>query len=140
MISFSDARVRTKFNLFGTICIVLKNLKTRVLLLVKLQTLACNVMKSNIPSWVFFTFCELHKWDRIAHCITYGQYDPDADYLLLMSIYRRELITLFKNHVNVIKWHSKDKCGCFCYSAVPLNKPFFMLSEILTLFVMIFLF
>ena len=32
-----------------------------VLLLVKLQALACNFTKSNTPPWVFFTFLKLYK-------------------------------------------------------------------------------
>ena len=36
-----------------------------VLLLVKLQALACNLTKSNTRSWVFFTFFKLYKWYQI---------------------------------------------------------------------------
>ena len=31
----------------------------------------CNVTKSNIPPWVFFTFLKLYKWYQIALRITY---------------------------------------------------------------------
>ena len=51
------------FARFGNIC-NLKNVKIihgAVLHLVKLQTLACNITKSNIPPWVFFTFLKLYK-------------------------------------------------------------------------------
>ena len=39
-----------------------KNTHVRMLLLVKLQALASNITKSNISSWVFFTFLKLYKW------------------------------------------------------------------------------
>ena len=54
----------------------LKNMKNThggVLLLVKLQALACNFTKSYTP-WVFFTFFKLHKWYQIAQRITYCAY------------------------------------------------------------------
>ena len=38
-----------------------KNTHEGVLVLVKLQALACNFTKINTPSWVFFTFFKLHK-------------------------------------------------------------------------------
>ena len=38
----------------------------RVLLLVKLEALACSFTKSNTPPWVFFTFFKLCKWYQIA--------------------------------------------------------------------------
>ena len=41
-----------------------------MLLLVELQE-ACNVTKSNIPSWMFFTFFKLYGWYQIAQSITY---------------------------------------------------------------------
>ena len=41
-----------------------------VLLLVKLQTSACNFTNSNNPSCVFFTFIKLNKWYQIAQSIT----------------------------------------------------------------------
>ena len=52
----------------------LKNVKNThgwVILLVKLQTSACNFTKSNIPPWVFFTFLQLYKMvpNRIKHQI-----------------------------------------------------------------------
>ena len=42
----------------------LKNVKNTpgVLLLVKLQAVACNFTKSNTPPWVFFTFFKLCTW------------------------------------------------------------------------------
>ena len=48
---------------FGTICTILKTWKTpmAVLLLVTLQTEACNFTKSNTPPWVFFAFFKLYK-------------------------------------------------------------------------------
>ena len=52
----------------------IKNVKITdggVLLLVKLQLLACNFTKSNTPPWVFFTFFKLYKWYQIAQSITY---------------------------------------------------------------------
>ena len=36
-----------------------KNTHGQMLLLVKLQALACNFTKSNTPPWVFFTFFKL---------------------------------------------------------------------------------
>ena len=41
-----------------------------VLILVKLQTSACNFTKSNTSPWVFFTFFKLYKWYQIAQRIT----------------------------------------------------------------------
>ena len=52
----------------------LKNMKNTdggVLLLVKLQTKACNFTKSNTLLWVFFMFFKLYKWYQIAQCMTY---------------------------------------------------------------------
>ena len=43
-----------------------------VLILVKLQALAWNFTKINIPPWVFFTFLKLYKWYRIAQRTTYN--------------------------------------------------------------------
>ena len=48
----------------------LKNVKNThggVVLLVTLQTKACNFIKSNTPPWVFFTFIKLYKWYQMAH-------------------------------------------------------------------------
>ena len=57
----------------------------RSVTLIKLQVEACNFIKSNTPSWVFFTFLKLHKMvpnrathhtlphnDRILSCIFYA--------------------------------------------------------------------
>ena len=49
----------------------MKNTHAGVLLLVKLQTEACNFTNSNIPPWVFFTFFKLHNGYQIAQRITY---------------------------------------------------------------------
>ena len=49
----------------------MKNTHGRVLLVVKLQTEDCNLTKSNIPPWVYFTFFKLHKRYQIAQSITY---------------------------------------------------------------------
>ena len=51
-----------------------ENVKTTYgekLLLVKLQASACNITKSNIPPWVFFTFL----WYQIARKIAFIFYD-----------------------------------------------------------------
>ena len=67
-------------NIYMMLCAIwyhlynLKNLKNThggVLLLLKLQTKACNLTKSNKPPWVFFTFFKLKKWYQIAQNITY---------------------------------------------------------------------
>ena len=42
-----------------------------VLLLIKLQALACKFTKSNTPPWVFFTFFKLYKWYQIVKSTTY---------------------------------------------------------------------
>ena len=61
----------------SAICYHLHNLKNvkntheGVLILVKLQALACNFTKTNTPPWVFFTFLKLYKWYEIAQCTTY---------------------------------------------------------------------
>ena len=48
-----------------------KNTHGGVLILVKLQALACNFTRINAPSWVFFTFLKLYKWYQIAQWTTY---------------------------------------------------------------------
>ena len=53
----------------------LKNMKNThggVLILVKLQPLACNFTKINTPLWVFFTFFKWYKWYQIAQRTTYA--------------------------------------------------------------------
>ena len=47
-----------------------KNTHGGMLVLVKLQALACNFIKSTIPPWVFFTAFKLYKWYQIAQRIT----------------------------------------------------------------------
>ena len=42
------------------------------MLLLKLQALACNFTKSNIPTWVFFKVFRLHIWYQIAQRTTYA--------------------------------------------------------------------
>ena len=65
------------FARFGTICIILKNLKNShggVLLIHRCfsrfwncaNDMACNFTNSNTPPWVFFTFFNLYKWYQIA--------------------------------------------------------------------------
>ena len=52
----------------------LKNVKNThggVLLLAKLQDLACNFTKRNTPPWMFFTFFKLCKWYQIAQPTTF---------------------------------------------------------------------
>ena len=48
-----------------------KNTHGGVLILVKLQTSACNFTKINTPPWVFFTFLKLYKWYQITQRITF---------------------------------------------------------------------
>ena len=51
-----------RFARFGTIWSILKNMKNTnrgLLLLVQLQSEACNFTKSNTPSWVFFPFFKI---------------------------------------------------------------------------------
>ena len=48
-----------------------KNIHERVLLLVKLQALACYFTKSITLPWMFFTFFKLYKWYRIAQSVSY---------------------------------------------------------------------
>ena len=48
-----------------------KNTHGGVLILVNLQTEACNVTKINIPPWVFYTFFKLYKSYQIVQRITY---------------------------------------------------------------------
>ena len=47
-----------------------KNTHRRVLLLVKLQALAYNFIKSNTHPWMFLMFFELYKWYHIAQSIS----------------------------------------------------------------------
>ena len=64
------------FARFGTICTISKTWRTlheRVLLLVKLQSFACNFTKSFTPPWVFFTFFKLYKWYQIQLWINFYQ-------------------------------------------------------------------
>ena len=65
----------------------LKNVKNNhggVLILVKLQTSACNFTKINTPPWVFFTFLKLYKWYQIAQRITYN---PSILWMLVAPFY-----------------------------------------------------
>ena len=57
---------------FDTICSIKKREKhpRSSVNLVKLQSSACIVTKSNIPPWVFFTFLKLYKWYQTAPSIT----------------------------------------------------------------------
>ena len=55
---------------FGTIYTNVKNTRGGVLILVKLQALACNFTKINTPPWLFFTFFTLYKWYQIAQRTT----------------------------------------------------------------------
>ena len=54
----------------------LKNVKNThkgvLLLVVKMQALACNFAKSNTPPCVFFSFFKLYKCYQIAQSITYA--------------------------------------------------------------------
>ena len=50
----------------------MKNTHGGVLLLVKMQALACNFTKSNTPPWMFFAFFKLYNWYEIAESITYN--------------------------------------------------------------------
>ena len=68
-----------RFARFGTIWSILKNMKNTnrgLLLLVQLQSEACNFTKSNTPSWVFFTFLKFYKWYQIVQSISYFQTIP----------------------------------------------------------------
>ena len=56
----------------------MKNTHGGVLLLVKLQALACNFNKSNTPSSVFFTFYKLYKLYQIAQSIS-SKHDENND-------------------------------------------------------------
>ena len=52
----------------------LKNVKNShggMLILVKLQALACDFTKINTPPWLFFTFFKLYKWYQIVQRATY---------------------------------------------------------------------
>ena len=48
----------------------MKNIHGGVLILVKLQSSACNFTKINTPPWVFFTFFKLYEWYQIAQSTT----------------------------------------------------------------------
>ena len=48
-----------------------KNTHGEVLLLVKLQHLACNFIKSNTPHWLFVMFFKLYKWYHIVQRVKY---------------------------------------------------------------------
>ena len=43
-----------------------KSIHGEVLILVKLQALACKFIKINTPPWMFFAFFKLYKWYQIA--------------------------------------------------------------------------
>ena len=60
-----------RFNNFKNV----KNIHERVILLVKLQVVACNFTKNSItPLWVFFTFFKLCKWCQVAQSIADGKW------------------------------------------------------------------
>ena len=50
-----------------------------VLLLVKLQVLACNFTKKNTPPWVFFMFFKLYKWYEVEQRTTYNLSTSDSE-------------------------------------------------------------
>ena len=50
----------------------MKNTHGGVLLLIKMQALACNFTKSNTPPWMFFAFFKLYSWYEIVESITYN--------------------------------------------------------------------
>ena len=72
--SFAGYELASKcFARFSTILIISKKRKNTyegVLLLIKLQALACNFTKSNTSPWVYFTFFKLYKWNQIAQSIS----------------------------------------------------------------------
>ena len=47
-----------------------KNTHEGILLLVKLQNLACNFTKSSTPPWMVFTFLKLYKWHQITQSVS----------------------------------------------------------------------
>ena len=66
----------------------MKNTHEQMLLLLKLQALACNFTKSNIPPWVFFTFFKLYKWCQIAQSISYTKIFIHS-MLIISSLYQK---------------------------------------------------
>ena len=76
-----------RFAQFGTMYNLktLKNTHGRVLLLVKLQSEACDF---GTPSWVFLTILKLPKWYQIAQSITYCFYSSLPFLQLTLSLRR----------------------------------------------------
>ena len=79
LLKVNKTDIRTNlFGVFYTIWYYLYNLKkventhAGVLLLAKLQTEACNITKSNIPPWMFFTFFNLYKWYQIILSVSFN--------------------------------------------------------------------
>ena len=91
----------------------LKNVKNThggVLILVKLQALACNFTKINTPPWVFFTFFELYKWYQIAQCITYmclNELELHSSYKEFQNLLKRDLDSEVSNDTKFV-WNGKE--------------------------------
>ena len=72
-----------------------KNTHGEVLVLVKLQALACTFTKSNTPPWVFFTLFKLYKWYQIAQ----------ASHMELPPKFKKDKIIIFEPLIqNFPKW------------------------------------
>ena len=91
------------------------------LLLVKLQTKACNFTKSNTTSWMFFMFLKLYKWYQIAQNITY---------YLTMSWFNSNLLLLSNE---LVFWTFFDGNSCCGNTFAILSAVFRCLKEIVIL-------
>ena len=100
-----------RFAQFGTMYNLktLKNTHGRVLLLLKLQSEACDF---GTPSWVFLTILKLHKQYQIAQSITYCLYSSLSFLQLPLSLRtpltnRNQLIDLQRKSMDQFLYDSK---------------------------------
>ena len=99
----------------------LKNVKKThrgVLLLVKLQTKACNFTKSNTSLCVNFTFCKLYKVSHIQSRKIL------CKYLLIKASYLFEYTNIVLLSFQTILLH----CGKLSFSTKEIRKPYFYIT------------
>ena len=98
----------------------LKNVKNThggVLILVKLQAVACNFTKINTPPWVFFTFLKLYKWCQIAQRTTYVyQVTPSLTWMGIFFLFQncfyiKLLMIIFIRMFGIQYWKCNNICS-----------------------------
>ena len=93
----------------------MKNSRRWVLLLEKLQALACNFTKSNTPPWLFFMFLKLYKWYQIAQHISY------VPSMSSHCVYIRSTLTVIPTE-NIVPYQFYNTMTPYLYSALIINK------------------